>query len=295
MKLGLRDARAIAELLDGHTLRLSAFSNSFITLLKQDGMVIITRINTRSSEVRAKDPEVLSRFLEQKFTVANIRIYIAVLEADNPTRADLARDNIGTKQRSIHPKSGMHLSSPNAAVVIVNGTKVTLSFPPYCALFIHKSADVHLTEDTVIVGVENFENITFATHQLSISDQSYPLIFVERGPVMRSWVTSLNNQYIHYGDIDLAGIGIYLNEYEPYIKAPSSFWLPFDIEERIAHNKNPDSRKNYEKQLSQYKYVRAENPRLQNIIRLIHEHKGGIEQEIFITNVNDAHDVNILH
>lgn len=282
MKLSIRDARATAELLKGLTLRLSTFSNEFMALLRQDGMVNLTRLNVRSSEVQAKDPEALKRFLEQRFSVADINTYVVALEAKNPTRADLAHNGIGTKHRSIEPKSGIHLNSPNAAIVIVDGIKVTLDFPPYCALFINKNAKVSVPADAVFVGVENFENITFATRQLSLFDRNAPIVFVERGPVMRSWIASLKNEYIHFGDIDLAGIGIYLTEFAPHFRTPQSFFVPDDIEERLALNKDPESRKNYEKQFSQHKNIRAKDPRLQKVIMLIHKYKGGIEQEAFI-------------
>lgn len=282
MKLSIRDARAAAELLEGQTLRHSVLSKGFARLLEQDGMIIFTRLSARSRLVQVKDPEALKHFLAQKFAVADVNTYITALEAENPTRADLARDSISTKKRSIHPKSGMHLSSPNAAVVTVGGIEITLDFPPYCALFIHRDAEVSVSEDVVIVGVENFENVTFATRQSSVINRSAPMVFVERGPAMRSWVTSLKNEYIHYGDIDLAGIGIYLYEYEPYIKAPHSFFLPAGIEDLIAHNTDPDSRRNYEKQLPQYRNISTKDPQLQAVIKLVHDHKGGIEQESLI-------------
>lgn len=285
MKLGKKDARLAADLLDGKELRLgkTACEKGLSARLIKDGFLEVKRVSANSRRVSAKDTEALRCFLLQAYGIPNVESLLEILEDETPTRrADLAKIGIGTKYTSIRPKSGMHINSPNGAAVTIDGSEVALSFPPYCALFVNRSAKIEIGSDVVIVGVENFENITFATQQAGLIKRDAPMIFVERGPVMRNWVASLKNEYIHFGDIDLAGIGIYLREFAPHLSCPKSFFIPDDILERIEKNKGSHSRELYRSHLKQYGNIKTEEARLQELIDFIHLKKRGIEQESLI-------------
>ncbi|MCA6071324.1 MAG: hypothetical protein LE168_02900 [Endomicrobium sp.] len=65
-------------------------------------------------------------------------------------------------------------------------------------------------------------------------------LFVSRYPQNQSkdlikWLQSIPNNYLHFGDFDFAGIGIYLNEYKKYLTDKAMFLIPENIEKFIAN------------------------------------------------------------
>ena len=48
---------------------------------------------------------------------------------------------------------------------------------------------------------------------------------------------SIPNNYLHFGDFDLAGIGIYVNEYKCHLSNKSSFYIPIFLSSYFLHKK----------------------------------------------------------
>ena len=63
------------------------------------------------------------------------------------------------------------------------------------------------------------------------------VLFVSRYPQstdLRRWLCTISNHYLHFGDFDLAGIHIFLFDFQQYLgKERSSFLIPCDIESRL--------------------------------------------------------------
>ena len=64
---------------------------------------------------------------------------------------------------------------------------------------------------------------------------------------MQEWIEDLENEYIHFGDYDVEGIGIYINKIIPRLKKSKkySMFIPENIEFLI---KEYGSRELFEKQ-----------------------------------------------
>jgi len=89
---------------------------------------------------------------------------------------------------------------------------------------------------------------------------------------------TFENRLIYFGDFDLAGIGIYLNE----IKVRNNnieLFIPKDIEELL--NKFGSS-KLYKKHYSKYKNLKSSDKTIQNLIDTIHKEQKSLEQEWFL-------------
>ena len=51
---------------------------------------------------------------------------------------------------------------------------------------------------------------------------------------MLEWISNLENEYIHFGDYDLAGVNIYLNKVLPRLSSKKySMFIPNNIEQLI--------------------------------------------------------------
>ena len=110
-------------------------------------------------------------------------------------------------------------------------------------------------------------------------------MFVSRYPQNQSkdllkWLQFIPNKYLHFGDFDFAGIGIYLNEYKKYLADRAVFFVPEYIEYVISEYGN---RKLYDKQKINFDMQSVKEECLIKLIEIMQKHKKGLEQEIWIT------------
>lgn len=96
---------------------------------------------------------------------------------------------------------------------------------------------------------------------------------------MIKWLQSIPNNYLHFGDFDFAGIGIYLNEFKKHIPNKSTFFIPQNIELLI---KNYGNRERYDIQKINFKEEKIKQQNITQLIMTIHKYKKGLDQEILI-------------
>lgn len=153
--------------------------------------------------------------------------------------------------------------------------------------FIYDYWNFAIPEDVVIVGIENPENFRYVSAQKKLFSSVVPdgvkLLFVSRYPQEQSndlldWLQSIPNRYIHFGDLDLAGIHIYLTSFYPYLGERASFLIPADYEHRIALG----SRERYNDQLKRYGSMQVTDSRLKELVACIHQYHRGYDQEGYI-------------
>lgn len=81
-----------------------------------------------------------------------------------------------------------------------------------------------------------------------------------------------------FGDLDLAGIRVFITEFYRYLGERSSFLIPPDYEERIKNG----SRERYDVQLTTTKNMIINDPRLRALAACIHKYHRGYDQEGYI-------------
>ncbi len=142
-----------------------------------------------------------------------------------------------------------------------------------------------IPHDVIVVGIENMENFRMIRQQQALFERtigSDRLLFVSRYPQstdLRSWLLSIPNRYIHFGDFDLAGIHIFLTEFHACLGERSSFFIPTDIEQRLANG----SIERYNDQYHKFKNITTNIPALQNLIDTINNYHRCYDQEGYIT------------
>lgn len=107
------------------------------------------------------------------------------------------------------------------------------------------------------------------------------ILFVSRYPQstdLRSWLQTIPNRYVHFGDFDLAGINIFLTEFYNHLGPRASFLIPDDIDKRLAHG----STTRYNSQNKKFQDLKVEDSRLQSLISLIHKYRRCYDQEGYI-------------
>jgi len=281
MKLNLSDAKAFKRAVNNERVLESAFGRSgkqIVSRMIENGILEAKRISKRSREINIINLSAFSIYLEKHFFIKDIDKYIVTLSDADISRAQLAKANLSTKLKSTDPKSGFHISSYDGIEIFVNREKVKVDFPPGCALFIHKDSKIKLREDVLIVGVENFENISYAKLQKELFQTDKRVLFIERSRHLKNLLEEVSNEYLHFGDIDLAGINIYLTEYYEITKGRGRFFIPESVEEDLS-NANSEL---YDKQYIKYKSLSSKEPYIQALIVLIKEYKSTVEQEFYI-------------
>lgn len=131
--------------------------------------------------------------------------------------------------------------------------------------------------------MENARNFRHIEEQQYLFQHIKPL-FVSRYPQNQSkdfikWMQTIPNPYLHFGDFDLAGIGIYLNEYQKHLEQKSQFFIPNDIENALQ---NYGNRELYDIQKLNFDTKKIKEVKLLDLLEFIHEQKKGLEQEYYI-------------
>ena len=128
------------------------------------------------------------------------------------------------------------------------------------------------------------ENFRMIRHQRELFESvlgDMPLLFVSRYPQskdLRKWLQGITNRYIHFGDFDLAGINIFLSEFQQFLGDGSSFLVPTDIERRLQIG----SQERYNSQLSRFRDLKCDDNKIQDVIDLINKYHRCYDQEGYI-------------
>jgi hypothetical protein len=109
-------------------------------------------------------------------------------------------------------------------------------------------------------------------------------LFISRYPQNQSkdlikWLQTIPNNYLHFGDFDFAGIGIYLNEFKKHLANKATFFIPDNIDGLIKEFGN---KKRYDEQKINFNTKPISETKLLKLIETIHLRRKGLDQEILI-------------
>ena len=171
--------------------------------------------------------------------------------------------------------------------VSLNGKRFDLNPPNGSFVFIADYEKFFIPENVVVVGIENMENFRYIERQKTLFKQIVPFVkpqpllivarYPQSGDLIR-WLCGNNNYYVHFGDLDLAGINIYLTEFYAKLEDRSTFFIPQDAEKRIANG----SRERYDNQILKFENMKVTDPRVQPLVNLIKKHHKCYDQEGYI-------------
>ena len=213
-----------------------------------------------------------------------------LLEANaSDSRALLAVETGNSKLVTVRSCPGFPVNSYEPIECILDGNSFVVSPQEGSFLFVSDWEKFTIPEDVVVMGVENMENFrmirrqrTFFDKYLHAHDLSDKVLFVSRYPQstdLRKWLCTIPNHYLHFGDFDLAGINIFLFEFQQYLgNERSSYLIPDDIEFRLKSG----SRKRYDEQYCRFKDIKSDTCELQRLIDLIHHERKAYDQEGYI-------------
>ena len=274
---------SIQALMAGEQVAGSRISNKLLEELLAEGLLLVNSRGSRKS-YRARDAEALKRFLIDKDEVYRI------LEVDaSDSRASMAKETGNSKLMMLRSCPGFLINSYENIECFLNGKPFLVNPQEGSFIFISDWEQFSIPEDVVVIGVENMENFRMIRKQRVFFEKylithglSKKVIFVSRYPQstdLRKWLCTIPNHYLHFGDFDLAGINIFLSEFQQFIgKERSSYLIPNDVESRLKSG----SRKRYDEQYCRYKDIKSDICELQQLIDIINKERKAYDQEGYI-------------
>ena len=274
---------SIQALLTGEQVAGSKLNSKLLDELLAEGLLLVVSRGSRKS-YRARDMEALKRFLIDKDEAFRI---LEVNASDS--RALMATETGNSKLVMVRSCPGFPVNSYEPIECFLDRKPLVVSPQEGSFLFVSDWEKFTIPEDVVVIGIENMENFrmirkqrTFFEKYLHDHDLSDKVLFVSRYPQstdLRKWLYTIPNHYLHFGDFDLAGINIFLFEFQQYLgKERSSYLIPDDIESRLKSG----SRKRYDEQCNRFKDIKSDILELQQLIDLIHHERKAYDQEGYI-------------
>ena len=269
---------SILALISGEQVAGSKLSSKLLDELMAEGLLLVVAHGSKKS-YRARDTEVLKRYLIDKDESYRM-LDVTVVDS----RASLAEETGNSKLLSVRSCPGFPINSYEPIESLLNGEMFVVNPPEGSFVFIDDWNHFSIPEDIVVVGIENMENFRMIRQQRKLFESilgDKQLLFVSRYPQstdLRSWLLTIPNKYVHFGDFDLAGIHIFLKEFHKYLGGRSTYLIPSDIEQRLTKG----SQDRYNNQYGKYHALLCDIPYLQSLIDLINQYHRGYDQEGYI-------------
>lgn len=274
----------LVRLRDGDTLPASQATGAWVDDFLRDGIMVSTSRGTRRT-LYAPDPAAFCKALSAvDERLADLDLMRESLSSEDASRARQASESGNSKLVTARSCLGFPVNSYEPIPCMMNGRELTINPQEGTFVFVTDWQSFTIPEDVMVVGIENMENFRMIRHQRTLFEEvvcNRRILFVSRYPQssdLRSWLQTIPNRYIHFGDFDLAGIHIFLTEFHAFIGNRSSFLIPSDIEQRLAKG----SLKRYHDQYTKYRNLTTNIAEVQSLIDLINAYHRGYDQEGYI-------------
>jgi hypothetical protein len=281
MKVPVHIAEKLLQLLQGESIPSSLAKHSLIDDLVVEG--IIERKGRIRKSLFLSNNKALLTYLQNNCSINDLQQYIQVGNQENVLRSDLVAVSSNSKLVKVRTFKGFLVNCYSPIEATLDGKQITINPANGTFQFIYDFEKFIVSQDITIIGIENPENFRHIDKQEYLFKDIKPM-FISRYPQNQSkdlikWLQSIPNNYLHFGDFDFAGIGIYLNEFNKYLSDRTDFFVPDNIEKLIADFGN---KKRYDEQRINFKIKSIQQEKLIHLIEIIHKYRKGLDQEIFI-------------
>ncbi len=281
---GTGTLRALKALADGGTVAESRLKGQALeALLDLNALRPIIHGSRRS--YRAASPVTFRDSVRLAFGIEDIDALLSLQTGTGATRAEAVAATGDSKAKSVRTFTGFLVNSYEPVPATLSGSGMTVFPHEGSFVFIADFTSFRLPEDVVVVGIENSENFRHIQSQRAFFERELPqagrVLFVSRYPQSKDlvrWLEAIPNRYVHFGDLDLAGISIFLTEFKARLHERASFLIPSDYRERLLRG----SGERYTAQLERFPLHEVTDPALRPLIDAIHEIHKGYDQEGFI-------------
>ena len=284
MKITVSLIDKLIRLRNGESMPASQLRGGWVDELVREGVIVSTSHGSRRSIFSPQPDAFVLALSAIDERLSDLDLMRDTLLADGLSRSIQASATGNSKLVTVRSCPGFPVNTYEPIRCLLNGREMTVCPEEGSFLFVADWNSFTVPQDVVVVGIENMENFRLIRQQQelfrrTIGDER--LLFVSRYPQssdLRSWLQSVSNRYVHFGDFDLAGINIFLTEFYSFLGDRASFFIPDDIESRLANG----SMKRYNDQYAKFHDLHSDIPELQNLIGFIHQYHRGYDQEGYI-------------
>lgn len=273
-------------LAQGESVPSSRLRGDWIDRMLEEGILIKTT-RGRNVSYRACDARQFLAYLAEHYDIRDLQQVRHLLQQETGIdRAALVEATGNSKfvhQRSFH---GFLVNTYEPLQVSLHGNSFTLHPQEGAFTFIADYEAFSIPGDYIIIGIENAENFRLVSRQRAFFEREVGaglhFLFVSRYPQngdLVKWLQAIPNRYVHFGDLDLAGVHIFLSEFKHRLGQRASFLIPSDYDERIREG----SHERYNVQLTPYGNMTTDDVGLQRLLDSIHRWHRGYDQEGFIS------------
>lgn len=277
--------RALVALRDGALTRKSAIQAGVLDELVSGGVVRLVK-DGRSWTVQCLSRSLLEGYIKRAVGAKDIDEYSEMFErrrkGETISRAEAAKKADGSKAFGTSVMHGLRLNVFSEIEVTYGTEKVTLVPHRGTCLEVADPNLLVIPKDVTIVGCENYETFILIKDYGYLFKDYGRCVFTYRDTSgrkayerMAEWLSRIPNRYLHFGDLDLCGINIYLGEFKKRLGERASFYIPKDFEEGI---RNGNTRL-YDKQDGLRVPDTSAEPALAPVVSAIRKYRQIFEQE----------------
>lgn len=284
MKLTPRLLDILRRLVNGEPVPFSSLPKPLVGPLLDERLLDVVYHGTRRL-LRAPYPEALKGALPA-YNEAFADFDSAELLLQESSRAAQAALSGNSKTIGERSCPGFLVNTYQRLDCHLNGTPFAVAPQTGSAVYIADWRNFTIPPDALVVGVENMENFLHIEKQRNLIDSflrdgERGVLFAARYAFsndLTQWLGSIPNRYLHFGDFDLAGIAIFVDQFKPCVGGRGSFLIPPDIERRLSCG----SRMRYDDQYARYAGLTTTDTGLNRLISLIHHYRRCYDQEGYI-------------
>ncbi len=280
MSLSKNQIQQLQRLLRGETIAWSSLNTDMRNTLIGEDLIIIKTNRSRKS-IYVPNAEALKMFLEHHFEELRGMDWRSEDFSTAISRSELAANSGNSKTKEIRSCPGFMVNSYDPVYAKLNGKDIVIAPQEGTMLFVADWDQFEIPKEVLVVGIENMENFRRIREQRHLFPTDRPILFVSRYPQstdLRNWLQNISNDYLHFGDFDLAGMRIYEKEFFKYLGNRASFFIPKDIEYRIANG----SSERYNAQYAKFKNYMPQDDKLLYLFNIINRYHRCYDQEGYI-------------
>lgn len=282
LKLSKSLVKKLIDLANGEMISASQFKGPLCESLLRDGY-LCSKSNKSITRYYVTNAIAFRSYLgDCNDALKNLEGTMEILEREDVSRSEQVQIAGNSKIRQTRSCKGFLINSYEPINCSLNGFPFTVAPPEGSYVFVADYENFEIPENVVVVGVENMENFRYIRKQKYLFESiKAPIIFASRYPQSKdliNWLQRISNKYVHFGDLDLAGVFIYQNEFFAKLQNRASFFIPPDAEIRIQNG----SVERYDNQLERFEKMEITDPRTEGVVKLIKYNHKGYDQEGFI-------------
>jgi hypothetical protein len=280
MSITTKQIQNLRSLLKKETIAWSALNAEVRQLLIKEQLLTISTHRSRKS-IYAPNTEALQTFLEQRFEELRGINWDSNDFGDATSRSELAAYSGNSKTKEIRSCPGFMVNSYEPIYAKLNGKDIVIAPEEGTMVFMADWEHFEIPQEVLVIGIENMENFRRIRGQRYLFPTDRPILFVSRYPQsvdLRNWLQLIPNDYLHFGDFDLAGMRIYETEFFKFLGNRASFFIPIDIESRLSNG----STERYNTQYAKFKNYAPQDKRLLPLYNMVNHYHRCYDQEGYI-------------